>query len=66
MPNHVLMVLEINRSLVFDENVKIKSLSGLVGAFKNTSSKLIHDAGFIAFKRKSSFHDHIIKDEKRM
>lgn len=64
MPNHVHAVIEINRSLVSGQEIKIKSLSGLVGAFKTTSSKLIHKAEFLEFKWKRSFHDHIIKDDK--
>lgn len=64
MPNHVHAVIEINRSLVADKNVKIKSLSELIGAFKTTSSKLIHKAEFIEFKWKRSFHDHIIRNDK--
>ncbi|WP_179317537.1 transposase [Winogradskyella undariae] len=64
MPNHVHAVLEIDRSLVSDKAVKIKSLSGLVGAFKTTSSKLIHRADFMEYKWKRSFHDHIIKNDK--
>lgn len=64
MPNHVHAVLEIDRSLVSGQNIKIKSLSGLMGAFKTTSSKLIHRADFTEFRWKRSFHDHIIKDDK--
>lgn len=64
MPNHVHAILEIDRSLVAENEVKIKSLSELVGAFKTTASKLIHNAEFSDFKWKRSFHDHIIKDDK--
>ena len=34
-----------------------------MGAFKTTSSKLIHEAGNIDFAWHRSFHDHIIRDE---
>ena len=44
--------------------IKIKSLSGLMGAFKTTSSKLIHRAGFEDFTWQRSFHDHIIRNDK--
>jgi REP element-mobilizing transposase RayT len=64
MPNHVHAVIEIDRSRVFGEDIKIKSLSELVGAFKTTSSKLIHRAEFIEFKWKRSFHDHIIRSNR--
>lgn len=64
MPNHVHTILEIDRSLVSSQKIKIKSLSELVGAFKTTSSKLIHRTDFLDFKWKRSFHDHIIKDDK--
>ncbi len=64
MPNHLHVVLEIDRSLVSGKEIKIKSLSELVGAFKTTSSKLIHRAEFLEFKWKRSFHDHIIKTSR--
>ena len=62
MPNHWHFILEINNEMV-DETVKIKSLSELVGAFKSTSSKMIHDLGFAGFIWHRSFHDHIIRNE---
>lgn len=43
---------------------KIKSLSELIGAFKTTSSKLIHRGGLKDFSWQRSFYDHIIRDEK--
>lgn len=64
MPNHVHAILEIDRSLVSDKELKIKSLSELVGALKTTSSKLIRKSGFLEFKWKRSFHDHIIRNDK--
>src|SRR6187401_2035112 len=39
---------------------KIKSLSELMGAYKTTTSKQIHLAGYSAFEWQRSFHDHII------
>ena len=64
MPNHVHAIIEIDSLLIPDVGIKIKSLSELVGAFKSTSSKLIHDAGLLDYKWKRSFHDTIIKDDK--
>lgn len=72
MPNHIHAVIEIDSSLLktvqnLDEPekiVKIKSLSQIMGAFKTTSSKLIHEAGTIDFAWHRSFYDHIIRDEK--
>jgi putative transposase len=73
MPNHVHAIIEIdskksagaNRGLsVQSEEIKIKSLSGLIGAFKTTSSKIIHEYGFLDFTWQRSFHDHIIRNEK--
>ncbi len=71
MPNHIHAVIEIDSSLLktvpnLDEPKKIekiKSLSQIMGAFKTTSSKLIHEAGKIDFAWHRSFHDHIIRDE---
>ena len=44
--------------------IKIKPLSELIGAYKTTVSKQIHQAGFIEFKWQRSFYEHIIHDEK--
>jgi REP element-mobilizing transposase RayT len=62
MPNHIHAIIEIDSMKT--NSIKIKSLSELMGAFKTTSSKLIHLAGFPDFQWQRSFHDHIIKDEK--
>jgi len=67
MPNHFHGILIIindvgngrDRSLP-----KIKSLSSLIGAFKTTSSKMIHQMGNNEFSWQKSFYDHIIRDEK--
>lgn len=63
MPNHLHLILEIDSSSVSKE-IKIKSLSSLMGAFKTTASKLIHETGFLEFAWHRSFHDHIIRDDK--
>lgn len=80
MPNHVHGVLEIvdmkndpivgtGRDLSLrkqsdDGNIKTKSLSQIVGAYKTTTSKLIHQIPFPHFVWQRSFHDHIIKTER--
>jgi len=45
---------------------KIKSLSELIGAFKTTSSKLIHQTGLNEFHWQRSFYDHIIRNESSL
>lgn len=77
MPNHVHGIVRIDdmgagvgtgrdlslRSL--RSPMHIKSLSGLIGAFKTTSSKRIHrETHFGAFAWQRSFHDRIIRDER--
>lgn len=64
MPNHVHLIIEIDRLRIEHLSIKIKSLSSLIGAFKTTSSKIIHSIGFIDFAWKRSFHDHIIRHQK--
>lgn len=64
MPNHVHAIVEIDSLKIKDLSIKIKSLSSLMGAFKTTSSKLIHEDGFLSFAWKRSFHDHIIRQQK--
>jgi len=64
MPNHIHGILEIDSSKVVEGSMKIKSLSELMGAFKTTSSKLIHLSGHKEFKWHRSFHDHIIRSKK--
>jgi len=41
---------------------KIKPLPEIIGAFKTTSSKKIHLAGYTDFKWKRSFNDRILRD----
>ena len=68
MPNHLHGILVIERR---DRSrpvptERIKSLSGLIGAFKTTSSKLIHGRGLNDFAWQRSFYDHIIRTEKSL
>ena len=46
------------------DEIKIKSLSELMGAYKTTASKKIHQAGYAAFAWHRSFYDHIIRTEQ--
>jgi putative transposase len=70
MPNHLHLILEIisrvgtGRDLSLQ--MKIKSLSELIGAFKTTSSKLIHQKGILDFQWQRSFCDHIIRNEESL
>jgi REP-associated tyrosine transposase len=43
---------------------KLKSLSELIGAFKTTSAKGIHDAGMKSFQWQRSFYERIIRDDQ--
>lgn len=63
MPNHVHAILEIDSNLVANQEMKIKSVSELIGAYKTTSSKQIHLAGLSNFAWQRSFHDHIIRND---
>lgn len=63
MPNHFHVIIEIDRQLVKGKDIKIKSLSSLMGALKTTTSKQIHMSGFEDFAWHRSFHDHIIRND---
>ncbi len=45
---------------------KIKSLSELIGAFKTTSSKLIHQNGLSEFQWQRNYYERIIRNEKEL
>ena len=62
MPNHMHGIVVIDCSVQINKQ-KIKSLSELIGAFKTTSSKLIHQVGLNKFEWQKSFYDHIIRNE---
>lgn len=64
MPDHVHLIIEIDRAREKNKDVKIKSLSSLIGALKTTSSKLIHTSGYCDFVWQRSFHDSIIRNSK--
>ena len=67
MPNHIHGIIKINRQAIFDDDnpeLKIKSLSEIMGAYKTTVSKQIHLLGYSNFAWQRSFHDHIIRDDR--
>jgi putative transposase len=69
MPNHLHGLLIINNDVGNGRDrslPEIKSLSSLIGAFKTTSSKMIHQNGNINFSWQKSFYDHIIRNEKSL
>lgn len=74
MPNHFHAVLVLapyesimNIGTGFDHTQrKIKPVSELIGAFKTTSSKFIHQSGLPDFRWQTSFFDHIIRNEREL
>jgi REP element-mobilizing transposase RayT len=70
MPNHIHGILIINNSIRTGHDLslqhRIKSLSSLIGAFKTTSSKLIHQNGLFDFAWQRSFYDHIIRNDESL
>ena len=61
MPNHIHLLFEINTRLT-ENDIKIKTVSELMGALKTTSSKQIHLFGNMEFEWQRSFHDHIVRN----
>ncbi|MDD4995008.1 MAG: hypothetical protein PHW53_00840 [Patescibacteria group bacterium] len=74
MPNHFHGIIIINNPIVGtgrDHDVgtgrdlslpgKIKPIPELIGAFKTTSSKLIHQMGLTDFRWQRSYYDHIVR-----
>jgi len=75
MPNHVHGILIIDRNLLNNSvgtgrdlslQIKIKPVFELIGAFKTTSSKLIHQNGLVSFFWQRSFYDHVIRVEESL
>lgn len=75
MPDHLHGILGISNVLPNEkvtghdlslQNIKIKSLSQLIGAFKTTSSKKLHQQGLAEFKWQRSFYERIIRNEKEL
>jgi REP element-mobilizing transposase RayT len=70
MPNHIhgiiIIIPTVGTGLDLSLQEKYLSLSNIVGAYKTTSSKLIHNLGLNSFKWQRSFYDHIIRNEKTL
>ena len=82
MPNHTHVIIEIDKyngnhgvkiipvgtglDLSLQTQIKILPLSNIVGAFKTTSSKLIHQKGLTEFHWQRSFYDRVIRNEKEL
>jgi len=75
MPNHFHGIIHIvdvgngrDRSLQYGDNPqrKIKPIPELIGAFKTTSSKLIHRNGNTEFQWQKSYHDRIIRNDREL
>ena len=43
-----------------------KTVGRIIGAFKTTSSKMIHNAGYLDFDWQRSFYDRIIRSERQL
>jgi REP element-mobilizing transposase RayT len=65
MPNHFHGIIWIIAP-VGERDVKIKPIPEFIGAFKTTSSKLIHRAGNEQFKWQKSYYDVIIRDNESL
>ena len=67
MPDHFHGIIEINDNIVGNgrdrslREFKIKPLPEIIGAFKTTSSKKIHELGYGHFKWQKSFYDRIMR-----
>ena len=56
---------QCDRSLCVQKE-RIKPLPQIIGAFKTTSSKLIHSAGCLPFQWQKSYYDRVIRDEQEL
>lgn len=63
MPDHIHGIIQIKHALSKNQ-IKIKSLSELIGAYKMTVSKDIHHSGYQEFAWQRSFYEMIIRNEK--
>jgi len=66
MPNHFHGIIILEFEPYLSKNVQIKSISGLIGAFKARSSKFAHEEGFYNFRWQRSFYDRIIRNEREL
>ncbi len=65
MPDHFHGIVNISYHISEDFE-KIKPLPELIGAFKTTSSKLIHLSGNRDFRWQRSYYDRIIREDKEL
>ena len=63
MPNHFHGIIIIGTGRDLSLQPKTKSLSEIVGAFKTTSSKRIHQLGMSSFQWQRSFYERIIRND---
>jgi REP element-mobilizing transposase RayT len=67
MPNHfhgIIIIVGTGRDLHLQP--KTKSLSELIGAFKTTSSRRIHQLGMPSFQWQRSFYERIIRNDDEL
>jgi len=71
MPNHIhgIIIIKNYNNVGTGRDLslqKIKSISELIGAFKTTSSKLIHKVGCTEFSWQRSFYDHVVRQDESL
>jgi len=69
MPNHIhgiLVLCDDGEGGSRTAPMKRKSLGRLVGAFKTTSAKAIHHAGYHAFAWQRNYYERVVRDEKEL
>lgn len=64
MPNHLHGLIFMKKDNMDSQKNegRTKTLSGIIGAFKTTSSKILHENGLPEFRWQKSFYDHIVRD----
>jgi len=68
MPNHVHVIVEIRRDVVGngrDRSLQ-KPIPELMGAFKTTSSKIIHQRGLPGFRWQKSYYDRLLRTDDEL
>ena len=64
MPNHLHAIVIIGRGS--SRTAPTKPLGRLIGVFKTTSAKLIHQVGYPHFAWQRNYYEHIIRNEKEL
>ncbi|MFH0988178.1 MAG: transposase [Parcubacteria group bacterium] len=67
MPNHfhgILIIEPVGNGL--DRSLQPLPIFNIIGAFKTTSSKLIHNSGLPSFSWQKSFYDHVIRRDESL